>query len=88
MVSEDLEKAADSQIRKMVDAAGHPGWDWTTRDIKDAFIAGAEWQKSQMPMPEDTVIFMKGVAEGRRLEREEREENKRKEDELPRFYGD
>ena len=33
-------------------------------------------------------FFMKGVEEGRRLEREEREENKRKEDELPRFYGD
>lgn len=42
----------------------------------------------EMPMPEDTVIFMKGVAEGRRLEREDREENKRKEDELPRYYGD
>ena len=44
--------------------------------------------ESQMPLPDDTVIFMKGVAEGRRLEKEEREENKRKEDELPRFYGD
>ena len=33
-------------------------------------------------------FFMKGVEEGRRLERDEREENKRKEDELPRFYGD
>lgn len=37
----------------------------------DAFIAGAEWQASQMPMPEDTVLFQKGVAEGRRLERED-----------------
>ena len=36
-----------------------------------AFIAGAEWQASQMPMPEDTVLFQKGVAEGRRLERED-----------------
>lgn len=35
------------------------------------FIAGAEWQASQMPMPEDTVLFQKGVAEGRRLERED-----------------
>lgn len=26
---------------------------------------------NQMPMPEDTVIFQKGVAEGRRLERED-----------------
>lgn len=43
--SEDLEEAADNHIRKVVDAAGHPGWDWTTQDIADAFIAGAEWQK-------------------------------------------
>ena len=35
------------------------------------FKAGAEWQASQMPMPEDTVLFNKGVAEGRRLERED-----------------
>lgn len=83
MISKELEEAADNHIRKIVDAAGHPGWDWTSRDIKDAFIAGAEWQKSQMPMPEDTVIFMKGVEEGRRLEREDRND-----DNLPRYYGD
>ena len=49
----------------------------------NSFIAGAKWMESQMPMPEDTVIFMKGVAEGRRLEREDRND-----DNLPRFYGD
>lgn len=31
----------------------------------------AEWGINQCPLPEDTTIFMKGVAEGRRLEREE-----------------
>ena len=51
--------------------------------VRDAFIAGAKWMESQMPMPEDTVIFMKGVAEGRRLEREDRND-----DNLPRYYGD
>ena len=50
---------------------------------RDGFIAGAKWMESQMPMPEDTVIFMKGVEEGRRLEREDRND-----DNLPRFYGD
>lgn len=40
-------------------------------DVIDAFIAGAEWQASRMPMPEDTVLFQKGVQEGRRLERED-----------------
>lgn len=82
MISEDLEEAA----RRYSDG---PECSWVGKSaLEYAFIAGAEWQKSQTPMPEDTVIFMKGVAEGRRLEREEREENKRKEDELPRFYGD
>lgn len=38
---------------------------------KYSFKRGAEWQASQMPMPEDTVLFQKGVAEGRRLERED-----------------
>ena len=44
----DLEEAADNHIRKVADTAGHPGWDWTTQDIADAFIAGAKWQKEQM----------------------------------------
>ena len=35
------------------------------------FIEGAEWAREQMPMPEDTLIFRKGVEEGRRLERED-----------------
>lgn len=41
-----------------------------TKEVQ-SFIAGAEWQASQMPMPEDTVLSQKGVAEGRRLERED-----------------
>lgn len=45
------------------------GEDWSSSE--QDFIAGAEWQASQMPMPEDTVLFQKGVAEGRRLERED-----------------
>lgn len=35
------------------------------------FIEGAEWAREQMPLPEDTLIFRKGVEEGRRLERED-----------------
>ena len=92
--SEDLEKAASRLGFDYVDNIVHesPEHRWNDHDVefgyRDGFIAGAEWQRSQTPMPEDTVIFMKGVEEGRRLEREEREENKRKEDELPRYYGD
>lgn len=40
-------------------------------DIVDAFIAGAEWQKKELlkgsPLPEDTVLFQKGIEEGKRL---------------------
>ena len=39
------------------------------------FIAGAAWQAKQLlkssPLPEDTVLFQKGVEEGRRLERDD-----------------
>lgn len=39
------------------------------------FIAGAKWQAKQLlkssPLPEDTVLFKKGVEEGRRLERDD-----------------
>ena len=35
------------------------------------FLAGAEWQANHAPLPEDTVIFQKGVEEGRRLEMED-----------------
>lgn len=42
---------------------------------RDGFIAGAKWQANQLlkgsSLPEDTVLFSKGVAEGRRLEMEE-----------------
>ena len=49
----DLEEAADDHIRKVVDAAGHPGWDWGTQDIADAFKAGAEWMKAKMLKEEE-----------------------------------
>jgi len=46
-VSEQICIAADKHIKRAVDAAGHPGWDWTTQDIADAFIAGAKWKEEQ-----------------------------------------
>ena len=33
----------------------------------DAFKAGAEWMAKQLPLPEDSVAFQKGVQEGKRL---------------------
>ena len=43
---------------------------FSREDIKSAFVAGAQWQAEHTedyPMPEDTVLFQKGVEEGRRL---------------------
>ena len=54
-VSKQICKAADKHIRTVVDAAGHPGWDWATQDLADAFIAGAKWKEDQL---------MKEVVEG------------------------
>ena len=42
---------------------------------RDGFIVGAKWQANQLlkgsPLPEDTVLFQKGVEEGKRLMMEE-----------------
>lgn len=71
---EGLEEAADAHIRRVADAVRHRGWDLETQDIAEAFIAGAEWGMNQCPLPEDTTIFLKGVAEGKRLMMDEAEE--------------
>lgn len=81
----DSTKKIDKSLEEYASRAGfdyvdgivqeEPGHRWNDHDVefayRDGIIAGAEWQASQMPMPEDTVLFNKGVAEGRRLERED-----------------
>ena len=62
--SEDLEEAA-KEFARLYDQGTCDGI------AQDCFIAGAKWMEDQIPMPEDTVIFQRGVAEGRRLERED-----------------
>ena len=84
----DLEEAADKYSEKHGFRVPYDGSNnfYDAVDVKaskEGFIAGAEWMRSRTPMPEDTVIFMKGVAEGRRLEREDRNDEN-----LPRYYGD
>ena len=76
--SKDLEEAADEYAISLT-----PCDQQEELNYFNSFIAGAKWMESQMPMPEDTVIFMKGIEEGRRLEREDRNDDK-----LPRYYGD
>lgn len=73
-VSDDLEEAADSHIRKVVSAAGHPGWDWETRDIKDAFIDGAKWQEEKdqetIKLAEDHAFLAGAVNEREKMMKE------------------
>lgn len=63
--SDDLEEAAARYERENRQSI------LSSVDIVDAFIAGAEWQARQLlkgsPLPEDTVLFHKGVEEGKRL---------------------
>lgn len=76
-VSDDLEEAAEKHASSVEgDYAFSEGPDhYCSGDLEDAFKAGAKWQARQLlqgsPMPEDTLIFRKGVEEGRRLERED-----------------
>lgn len=79
--SVDLEEAAKDYAILPMDVGD--GLVCIDKKEERAFIAGAKWMESQMPMPEDTVIFMKGVEEGRRLEREDRNDDK-----LPRLTKD
>ena len=60
----DLKEAVKNYIYKAADA---PGDDWTTDDIRNAYIAGYKLHEANTPLPEDTILFNKGVAEGKRL---------------------
>lgn len=70
-VPNDLEEAAKRFV----------GYDMDCDELRDyeigiaSFIAGAKWQAEQLlkssPLPEDTVLFNKGVEEGKRLMMEE-----------------
>ena len=60
MKNKTLEEAAYNYSRKADEVLARV-------DVINAFIAGANWQAKQMPMPEDTVLFNKGVEEGKRL---------------------
>ena len=63
--SEDIEQAAAEYERENRQSV------LSSVDIVNAFIEGAEWRANQLlkgsPLPEDTVLFQKGVEEGKRL---------------------
>lgn len=66
-IPKDLGEAAKEYAKAYTDNDnGNGGDDWED-DIKITFQAGAKWQADHTPLPEDTVLFNKGVAEGKRL---------------------
>lgn len=74
--SDDLEEAADEYadkhgFRVPYDGSNNYYDDVDIKASKEGFLAGAEWQKKHSPLPEDTVLFQKGVEEGKRLMMEE-----------------
>jgi hypothetical protein len=80
-VLNNLEEAAHSysESDEPLYSPGHRfHWDSDSlfgKQIETTFIAGAKWQAEQLlkssPLPEDTVLFNKGVEEGKRLMMEE-----------------
>lgn len=68
-IPNDLEEAAGEYAKGYFDDCSA-----AKRAADHGFIAGAKWQADHAPLPEDTVLFNKGVAEGRRLAEEEQAE--------------
>lgn len=74
-----LEEAAEEYRRESLKKSVIPQIDGPVSEyigsIKAAYIAGAKWQANQFlkgsPLPEDTVLFQKGIEEGKRLMMEE-----------------
>jgi hypothetical protein len=62
------QKPAEVDLDEAAEKFAHQ-YDMGTCDgiAQDCFKAGAEWMEGQVPLPEDTVIFQKGVEEGKRL---------------------
>lgn len=61
---EGLEEEIDKWV---ISLQNEPGSKWKHSDILRTARHFAEWGMNQCPLPEDTTIFLKGVAEGKRL---------------------
>lgn len=74
-VPNDLEEAAWDCVLDSVDVNNQVLLPKYKVLLTSLFIAGAKWQAEQLlkssPLPEDTVLFNKGVEEGKRLAEEE-----------------
>ena len=69
---EELDEMAHLNVQKTIDTAGHPGWDWTTQDIVDAYKAGWHFRDNSLNWvrdlvdygirhPEDAVEYLKRI---------------------------
>jgi len=65
MLANELDEAADAYIRKVINTAGHPEWDWTTQDIAEAFIAGAKWIEGQFQKIERGLVDWYSTSDGK-----------------------
>ena len=54
---EELEVMAHLHVQKIIDTAGHPGWDWTTQDIVDAYKAGWHFRDNSLNWVRDLVDY-------------------------------
>ena len=74
-LSEEPDKSMEEAAEEQAKSFGYMSHDREFKENVESFIVGAKWQNERMaksmPLPEDTVLFQKGVAEGRRLERED-----------------
>lgn len=71
-----LSEEPDKSLEEEISRTYHDGSVADTDDMNHVTYENiarhfAEWQKKQIPMPEDTVIFNKGIEEGKRLMMEE-----------------
>lgn len=66
-----MREGLEEEIREYMSNEDNNPFDWDWRDKRDCARHFAKWGAEHTPLPEDTVLFNKGVAEGKRLMMEE-----------------
>lgn len=61
------QEGLEEEIREYMSNEDNNPFDWDWRDKRDCARHFAKWGAEHAPLPEDTVLFQKGVAEGKRL---------------------
>lgn len=66
-----MQEGLEEEIREYMSNEDNNPFDWDWRDKRDCARHFAKWGAEHTPLPEDTVLFNKGVAEGKRMMMEE-----------------